>query len=202
MKHWLIIVLLIGIVMPMNGQFETKKLAVESNHSTLLFSVPISNGITRITGKFNDYTVELDLNEDDFTKSTLAVTIKVASIDTGIDSRDEHLQSADFFDVENHPHITFVSKKVVKSENGYIVIGAFTMRGVTKEMELPLVFTGRDGKNTFGFSSRLSLNRADYGVGTSFKHDSMDNFIGEMIDVEIDFWTKKRKSPKKTEEKK
>ncbi|GAB5400024.1 MAG: YceI family protein [Aureisphaera sp.] len=176
-----------------------KQLAVESNHSTLLFSVPISNGITRITGKFNTYDVALDLNEQDFTQSSLVVTIDVNSIDTGIPARDEHLLTADFFDAENFPEITFVSERIAIKDNGYEVHGKFTMRGITKPLTIPLHKTGQDGKNTYGFSSRLAIDRTGYGVGASFQHDSMDNFLGELIQVEIDFWTKKRKSTKSKE---
>ncbi|MDC8003830.1 YceI family protein [Aureisphaera galaxeae] len=200
MKKVALLMLTLCFALPSFGQDkELKKLTVESNHSTLLFSVPISGGITRIAGKFNDYSMELDMDEDDFTQSKLSVTIQVNSIDTGIPARDEHLLTADFFDVETYPEITFVSETIERTRRGYVVIGTFTMKGVSKTLRLPLEQTGKDGKNTFGFSSRLSINRMDYGVGSDFKHDSMDNFLGERIHVEIDFWTKKRKAPKKTE---
>ena len=171
---------------------EIRKLTAETNHSTLLFSVPISNGITRITGKFNEYTIDLDYVDEDFTKSTLTATI-----DTGISGRDEHLRSADFFNTEVYPEISFSSKRIEKTEQGYIAIGEFSMHGVTKEIELPFVITGVDGENTIGISSRLSIDRTDYGVGNDFKHTAIENFISNKIDVEIDFWTKKRKTPKK-----
>jgi polyisoprenoid-binding protein YceI len=67
------------------------------------------------------------------------------------------------------------------------------MHGVKKTIEFPLKITGKDGENTIGFSSRLTLNRVDYGVGSDFKHTSMDNFLSKDIHVEIDFWTKKKK---------
>ncbi len=176
---------------------EIRKLTAETNHSTLLFSVPISNGITRITGKFNEYTIDLDYVDGDFTKSTLSAIIKAESIDTGISGRDEHLRSADFFNTQVFPEIRFESKRIEKTEEGYVAIGAFSMHGVTRELELPFVITGVDGENTIGISSRLSIDRTDYGVGNDFKHSAIENFIGNTIHVEIDFWTKKRKTPKK-----
>lgn len=173
---------------------EVRPLAVEPNHSTIQFAIPISNGITRVTGKFTDFSIDLDYVEEDLTKSKLSATIKAASINTGIPDRDDHLRTADFFDVEKHPEITFVSDSIVKVAKGYIAYGNFQMHGVTKAIELPLQLTGIDGKNTLGFSSRLSIKRSDYGLGVNFKHSSMENFLGDLIAVEIDFWTRKRKT--------
>ncbi len=178
---------------------EIQKLTAEKNHSSLLFSVPIANGITRVTGKFNDYSIDLDFVDKDFTKSTLSATIEVAGIDTGIPGRDEHLRSADFFEAETYPRITFVSKRIERSADGYVAIGDLTMKGISKETEIPFVVTGADGENTIGIAARFSLNRTDFGVGNDFQHSSIENFISETISVEIDFWTKKRKEPKKAE---
>ena len=178
---------------------EVRKLTAETNHSSLLFSVPIANGITRITGKFNEYTIDLDYVDEDFTKSKLTATIESASIDTGIDGRDDHLRSSDFFDAETYPEISFVSNSIEKTDEGYKAIGVLTMHGVSKETVIPFVVNGIDGKNTIGISARFSLDRTAYGVGNDFKHTSIENFISETIDVEIDFWTKKRKEPKKDE---
>lgn len=172
---------------------ETRPLTVESNHSTVQFIVPISNGITRVTGKFNEYTIDIDYNDEDFTQSTISATIKVESIDTGIDARDDHLRTADFFDVEQFPEITFISEEIIKKDDSFLIKGKFTMHGVSKTIEFPLIITGKEGENTIGFSSRLTLNRVDYGVGADFKHSSMENFLSEDIHVEIDFWTKKKK---------
>lgn len=192
----LILLILFGFSGTSQNNEEIKALTVESNHSTLQFIVPISNGITRVTGKFNEYTIDIDYNETDFTKSKISVSIKAASIDTGIDARDDHLRTEDFFSVEKFPEITFVSQEINKKGKFFLVKGVFTMHGVSKIIEFPLTITGKDGKNTIGFSSRLTLNRVDYGVGAGFKHSSMENFLGEDIHVEIDFWTKKKKQKK------
>lgn len=177
--------------------FDFTRLNVESNHSTIQFYVPISNGITRMSGKFTDYSMDIAYDSINFTNSKILVNIKAESINTGIDGRDEHLRTADFFDTEAFPEITFLSTSIVENEEGsYLVDGDFTMRGITKNIQLPLTITGKDGKYTVGFSSRLVLNRMDYNIGSDFKHTSMDNFIGEEITIEIDFWTKKWKAPK------
>ncbi len=170
-----------------------KKLTAETNHSTLLFSVPIAGGLTKVTGKFNAYIIDIDLIDNDWTKSRIRANIAVNSIDTGIDGRDEHLRSADFFDVENYPEITFVSERIETTAEGFIAYGTFSMHGQSKNIKVPFIITGVDGENTIGLSSRLSIDRIDYGVGADFEHSAIDNFLADTINVEIDFWTKKRK---------
>ena len=173
---------------------EIKALTVEANHSTLQFSIPIANGLTRVTGKFTDYNIDLKLVDNDLSKSSISAIIQAKSINTGIEARDDHLRAADFFDVELYPEITFVSDAIIQQGSNYRVEGVFNMHGVSKDMSFILEPKGSSGENTLGFSIRLSLNRIDYGVGTNFKHTTMENFLAEDIDVEIDFWTKKKKN--------
>ena len=172
------------------------KLTVEPNHSTIQFSIPISGGITKVTGKFTDYAIDINLIDNDLTKSNISAIIKAASINTGISGRDDHLRTKDFFEVETYPEITFVSDSIVKNNNSFIAHGMFSMHGISKNIELPLAPTGQDGKHTFGFATHLSINRMDYGVGKDFKHTAIENFLGNNIDVEIYFWTKKKKVKK------
>lgn len=172
---------------------EPVKLAVEPNHSTIQFSIPISGGLTRVTGKFTDFTIDIDYVDNDLTKSTMMAVIKATSINTGIPDRDDHLRTADFFEVETYPEITFVSDSIVKTNDEYVAFGSFQMHGITKALQMPFRLNGKDGKFTLGITSRLSLNRSDYNLGTDFKHTSIENFLGDQIAVEIDFWTKKRK---------
>ncbi len=180
-------------------QTDPLKLTAETNHSTLMFSVPISNGITRVVGKFNEFTINMDYVEDDITQSSIIATIKAESLDTGIDGRDEHLRSSDFFETETYPEIIFTSTSIRKTEDGMIAIGTLDFHGVSKAMEIPLVMTGRDGTNTLGFSARFIIKRSDFNLASDFKHTSMENFIGDDIEVSLDFWTKKRKEKKSSE---
>jgi len=174
------------------------KLGVESNHSTIQFTVPIANGITKVTGKFTEYEMDIDYDSINFTNSKISLIIRAESINTGILGRDEHLRTADFFDTETYPTITFMSSSITEGPNGtYVMEGDFSMHGITKKMEVPLTPTGKDGNYTLGFSSELSLSRTDFGVGDNFQHTSMDNFIGDEIAIEIYFWTKKWKEPQK-----
>lgn len=169
------------------------KLVVEPNHSTIEFSVPISSGLTRITGKFTDFNIEIRYIEKDMTKSLVSARIKTASVNTGIPARDEDLKTKDFFETEKFPEITFDSDSIVKVDEGFIAYGKFQMHGITKVIALPFKITGQHSDDVVGFTSRYTLKRSDFGVGTAFKHTTDDNFIANEIGVEIDFWTKKFK---------
>jgi len=174
---------------------DTRNLVVEPNHSTIQFSVPISGGLTRITGKFTEFTIDIGLVDNDITKSQIRSSIKVNSINTGISARDEDLKTKTFFDAATFPEVTFVSERISKVKDGFIAQGLFTMHGITKSIELPFSITGRKD-DVIGFASRYSIKRTDFDLGTSFKHTTEDNFIGNEIGIEIDFWTKKPKVKK------
>lgn len=171
---------------------QPRPIQVEPNHSTVGFRISIA-GFTAVTGKFTDFSIDLDWDETDASTSNISAEINAASIDTGIDGRDEHLRTADFFDAEKYPTITFQSASV-KQLNHYqfVATGDFMMHGVTKTIDLPFELVKMDG-NTLGFRSRTTLNRIEYGVGADWEHSSMPDFLSDEIQVEIDFWTKKRK---------
>ena len=152
------------------GQEQTRWLTVEPNHSTIGFRVPISGGVTLVTGKFTDFDLELELVNEDWTKSKASFTIQASSINTGIPDRDQHLRSADFFDVEQYPAITFNSESIKRIDDShYEAKGTFSMHGVSQEITLPFEILGYDGKS-IGIQIRTKLNRLHYGVGSNFKH--------------------------------
>jgi polyisoprenoid-binding protein YceI len=166
---------------------------VDVNHSTVGFSVPILGGLSRVTGKFMDFTININYDEADVTKSSVNTIIKAASVNTGIDRRDNHLRSADFFEVEKYPEITFQSKRVEKKGKGLVAVGDFTMHGVTKEVALPITISGvykdpASGKITLGFSARMPLNRLEYGI--AYKNKQVPTFLGDVVEVQIDLVTK------------
>jgi polyisoprenoid-binding protein YceI len=85
---------------------------VDTNHSTCGFSVPILGGLSRVTGKFSRFTVDLEFDPAEPEAATVSVSIDATSIDTGIDDRDEHLNAPDFLDTATYPSITFAGKEV------------------------------------------------------------------------------------------
>jgi polyisoprenoid-binding protein YceI len=163
---------------------------VDHNHSTIGFAVPILGGLSTVTGKFTDYNLAVVYDDADITKSSINATIRVTSIDTGIADRDKDLRSAGFFDVEKYPTITFVSHSIEKMDNTrFIAHGTFTMKGVSKEIDLPMSLTGQfeipaTKKMIFGFHSSMKVNRRDYGI--TWEHQALATFVGDEIAVDID----------------
>lgn len=160
---------------------------VDTHHSTIGFDVPILNGLSHVTGKFGDFTADATYDPDNVENSTVKVTIKAESIDTGIDPRDKHLRSPVFFDVAKYPEITFMSKKVTKEGEKLSVMGDFTMHGVTKEVAIPFTITGTQkdpkGNSRVGFRGSFKLNRDDYGITWRMPGDP--TLVGNEITVEI-----------------
>jgi polyisoprenoid-binding protein YceI len=160
---------------------------IDTNHSTVGFTVSIMGGLSKVNGKFTDFTVNLMHDEKDITKSSVSVVIKAASIDTGITERDNHLRTADFFDVEKYPDITFQSERIEKKGQQLIAVGTFTMHGVTKEIALPFSVTGikKDPvtkKMSTGYAARLTLDRRDFGI---YWEKSVPNFVSDEVEIEI-----------------
>jgi len=170
---------------------------IDAAHSNVGFAVPILGGLSKVRGKFTDFTVQIVYDDADVTKSSVKAVIKAASVDTGIERRDAHLRNPDFFEVEKFPEITFESKRVEKKGSGFVAHGTFTMHGVSKEIELPFTLNGvrknANGSTVLGVTSRLTLNRKDFGINFS-RPDSPD-FLGDMIEIELDLVTQPAGGP-------
>lgn len=138
---------------------------IDPNHSSATFSVR-HMVISNVPGRFSDVSGNIVYDEADISKSSVEARIKAATITTDNEGRDKHLKSADFFDVEKYPEITFKSKRVEKRGSQLVAIGTLTMKGVSKEIELPFelnkLVTARG--TTIGVVAETKLNRQDYGV--------------------------------------
>lgn len=159
---------------------------IDANHSNIGFSGPISGGFSSVHGKFGKFKMELSFNESDMTKSAVNVVIDSASISTGIDQRDAHLRTADFFDVKNHPEITFRGTGISKVDGKWMLTGDFTMRGVTRQISFPFDIVGQktNKDNTriyMGFAARLKIDRTKYNV--NYQHQSVPDFIGNEVEI-------------------
>ncbi len=177
---------------------ELKKFAGIYSHQALgKLMVKILNGKIFIElGNISEFTVDFNFDEKDITKSSINVVIKTKSIDTGINARDEHLRTADFFEVEKFPDITFKSKQVIKKGKKLTLVGDFTMHGVTKEISFPFEIVGKsvDTKEqtvVYGFSAKTVINRRDFGV--NYQHQTVPNFIGDNIEVDLSLLTRANK---------
>jgi polyisoprenoid-binding protein YceI len=163
---------------------------VDHNHSTIAFAVPILGGLSKVTGKFTDYDLAVVYDETDITRSSINATIRVSSIDTGLADRDKDLRGAGFFDVEKYPTITFLSHSIAKKDDTHFVAhGTLTMKGVAKEIDLPISLSGQfenpvTKKMIFGFHASMQLNRRDYGI--TWEHQALATFVGDEIEIAID----------------
>ena len=115
---------------------------------------------TDAKGIFKDLEGDIQFDAENPENSSFAFTVAVNSINTGKGMKNKHARSKKWFDAENHPNITFASKSVSKQGDDYSVTGTMTIRGVAKEMTIPFAFDGTS------FSSKFSVNRLDFGVGT------------------------------------
>jgi len=147
-------------------------------------------GITNVRGEFKDTTGTVTLDEKDPSRSSVEVTIDVATINTREDKRDAHLKSADFLDVEKHPKITFRSTKVEKAGDGYKVTGDLTMHGVTKPVVLEVGPLSPELKDPWGgirrgVSARTTIDRRDFGLLYG-KMVEAAPVVGDLVKIEIE----------------
>lgn len=142
---------------------------VDQAHSSILFSAK-HNGISFVHGRFDQFEATVEGGTvADFSGAKVSFKAMVQSINTNVAPRDNHLRSADFFDVENHPSITFESTSFKKTgENEYEVTGNLTMRGNTRSISLIATHIGstkgRNGNDVVGFQLKGEVNRNDFGV--------------------------------------
>ena len=126
--------------------------------------------VSTVHGRFNKFEGFFEGPDDDFTKARGTVKIDVASLDSRSDQRDTHLRSADFFDVEKYPEMTFAITSIEKTDSeNYHVHGDLTIKDVTKPVVLDATVEGRmpdpfGGKERLGLSARGQINRLDFGL--------------------------------------
>ncbi len=162
---------------------------IDPAHSTIGFSIKHYE-INWVSGRFKDFTGTIRYDEADMSKSAVEFTAKVESIDTGIAPRDNHLRTADFFDVAKYPELTFKSTRVErKGKDNYILHGDFTLKGVTKQVQLPFTVTGaiKDprGNTRFGIAAHTKLDRRDYGItwGHALQSGGLD--VGNEVTIDL-----------------
>lgn len=162
---------------------------VDRAHSDVAFS--IRHLVSNVSGKFNDFSGTVNADAANPALSSVEFTIQATSIDTGNENRDKHLRSADFFEVDKYPTITFKSTSIkpTKTKNLYNVTGTLTMKGVSKTVTLPVEFLGTvkdpGGNEKAGFSTQITLNRKDYGITWNKALDNGGALLGDDVKVQI-----------------
>lgn len=165
--------------------------AVDNTHSSIHFSVR-HMVVSKVRGSFQRWTAELALDDADLTRSRLTATIEAASVDTALEQRDTHLKSADFFDVERYPHLTFVSRRIERAggDDGYRVLGDLTIKDVTREVVLEVTYAGNAkdpwGGERAGFSAHTSIDRKDFGLTWNLLLEAGGLVVGDKIEIGIE----------------
>jgi polyisoprenoid-binding protein YceI len=150
--------------------------------------------VSNVKGEFGKIAGTVNIDEKDITKSALDVTIDASTLDTRNEGRNAHLKSADFFDVANHPNLTFKSTKVEKAGEGKLkVTGNLTIRGVTKPVVLDVEGPTAEMKSPFDGSARIGatattrLNRKDFGLNWNKAMEAGGVLVGDEVLVTIEF---------------
>ena len=169
---------------------------IDKSHSDASFL--IRHMMSKVRGQFTDYAGTINVDPAKPESASVEFTVKTASIDTANDNRDKDLRGANFFDVEKFPEITFKSTKVkATGKDKYDVTGTLTMRGVSKEVTLPVQFLGfgKDpwGNDKAGFSIDFTLNRKDFGLVWNKTLDTGGVLLGDEVWVSINLETAKKK---------
>jgi polyisoprenoid-binding protein YceI len=165
------------------------KWALDPSHSSVDFSVRHMM-IANVKGTFHNFTADIEADPTDLTSATIEFSVETASVDTRNKDRDAHLVSADFFDAENHPAMTFHSTNIEKSDEGeYNVTGDLSLRGVTKQETFIVTFEGQGkdpwGNEKVGFSAEGTLNRSDYGLVWNAALETGGVLVGDKVKINL-----------------
>ncbi|HEV7212072.1 MAG TPA: YceI family protein [Blastococcus sp.] len=161
---------------------------IDAAHSTVGFSVRHMM-VSKVRGYFRDFSGEVVTAEDP-AQSTVTATIDLGSIDTRQEQRDAHIRSADFFDVENHPQMTFRSTAVRTDGADWVVDGELSLKGNTKPVSLTLELNGFGpdayGGTRAGFSARTEISRSAFGVDIQMPMDGGGVVVADKVAVELE----------------
>jgi polyisoprenoid-binding protein YceI len=160
---------------------------IDASHTEIGFSV--RHLVSKVRGKFETFEGTI-VTQDDLTASTVNVTVDLNSINTGTTDRDNHLRSADFFEVETHPKMTFVSTGIVqKSDTDFVVSGDLTIKGVTKPVELATEFLGEGGDpwggTRVGIEATAEISRKEFGIDFNIPLEGGKVMVGDKISIHI-----------------
>lgn len=166
---------------------ETEPFVFDKPHSQVGFRV--RHWLTKVEGRFKEYDGKIWLDREKPSNSKVEIAIQAASIDTGNERRDNHLRSADFFEIEKYPTITFKSTKVVpKGKDLYAVTGELAMHGVTKTITIPVRHTGflNLGKQEkAGFELTIPISRKEFGIAWNRTSDEGGLMLGDDVEVTV-----------------
>jgi len=175
------------------------KWAIDPSHSTITFT--IRHMMSKVRGEMNIKEGWIDADQEDLSKAGVDVVLDAATINTGVEARDNHLRSADgHFDVANYPTISFKSKRIEGTDpSNFKVIGDVTIHGITKEVALTSSFNGEGkdpwGNRRVGFSAETKLNRKDFNLTWNQALEAGGFLLGDDVKLEIDVEAVPAKAP-------
>lgn len=189
MKRIIALVTMLTLAIPLAALASSWTL--DPDHSTAQFKVKHLM-ISNVKGTFETMSGVLNLDDKDITKSRVDVSIDVASVNTNIKKRDDHLRSADFFDVARFPHMTFTSTRVEKTGPDKLrITGNLTLKGITRPVVLHvdgLTPEVRDpwGHVRRGASATATINRRDFGITWNKSMDNGGSVVGEEVAIQLE----------------
>ena len=163
---------------------------LDTVHSGINFSVR-HMVVSKVRGRFTKFTGNVELDESDLARSVVEATIDASSIDTGTAQRDDHLRSADFFDVEHFPQIGFRSTGIEKlGGDRYRLTGELTIRDISREIALDVEYGGRGkdpwGNERVGFTAKGSLDRKDFGLKWNQALETGGVLVSDRVEIELE----------------
>jgi polyisoprenoid-binding protein YceI len=188
MKRFVLLTGVLALAAPM-ALAQSSTWISDPAHSEVDFSITHLS-ISNVHGRFGNVAATIAYNEADVTKSTVSATIGVGTVDTGVEQRNTHLKSPDFFGVDTFPAATFNSTSVVKSGNKLTITGNLTLHGVTKPVVLEAEgptgpVQGMDHKPHAGFSATTTLSRSAFGIGSKFPAAMVSDDVKLDIELEV-----------------
>ncbi len=167
---------------------KTTTYAIDKAHSEVTFQV--RHLLTKVRGRFSDFEGTIEYDEQRPEDSSVDVVIKAASIDTNERDRDTHLRSADFFDVEKNPTLTFKSRSIArKGAEGFDLSGDLTIHGVTRHVTFDVAFLGKAkdpwGNERIAFEAEAAINRKDYGLNWNAALETGGFLVGDEVKISL-----------------
>ncbi|HZP30080.1 MAG TPA: YceI family protein [Acidimicrobiia bacterium] len=163
--------------------------SVDPLHSSVSFTVRHLM-VSKVRGHFTTFDADI-VTAPDPLQSSVSATVDLSSIDTGNADRDAHIRSADFFDVDAHPTLTFRSTGIRRDGDGFAVDGELTIHGVTRPVTLALEVNGFQHASPFGdvragFSATTEINRKDYGISLDMPLEGGGVVVGDRVQIALE----------------
>jgi polyisoprenoid-binding protein YceI len=166
----------------------TRTFTIDKAHMDATFQV--RHLVTEVRGHFSDFAGTIQFNDEAPEQSSVSFTIQASSIDTSTTDRDVHLRSEEFFFVDRHPEITFVSSRITRKDSDrYDMRGTLTIRGVAKEISLPVTFLGHAtdpwGNARLGVEAETMINRKDFGLMSNAGLETGGFLVGDEVKISL-----------------